>query len=107
MIHVRLFRTESTLSLLIYSLIFQIQYYSRIYSQKGEPHQYLSNMCVHCYAFAVFGIQTIFFKSSAFLVDACAYHDDKRTFIFSHDCICNLSVAIKHAHCLALQMSWV
>ena len=37
MIHVRLFRTESTLSLLIYSLIFQIQYYSRIYSQKVSP----------------------------------------------------------------------
>src|SRR5215208_4133089 len=106
MIHVRLFRTESTLSLLIYSLISQIQYYSRTYSQKGEPYQYLSNMRVHCYAFAVFGIQTIF-KSYASLVDACAYHDDKRTFIFRHDCICNLSVAIKHAHCLALQMSWV
>ena len=37
MIHVRLFRTESTLSLLIYSLIFQIQYYSRYIRKKVSP----------------------------------------------------------------------
>jgi hypothetical protein len=38
------------------------------------------------------------FNSSAFLVDAFANHDDKRSFIFCYDCICSLSVVLKHAH---------
>jgi hypothetical protein len=37
------------------------------------------------------------FRSSALLVDACANYDDKGTFIFSHDCICSLSVVLKNA----------
>jgi hypothetical protein len=42
-------------------------------------------------------LETIFKSSAFFLVDACANHDDKRTSIFSHDCICSLSIALKHA----------